>query len=180
MRQQNGMRPQDVAILLKICALAQQPWQMAGLANSLRISISEVSESLNRSQLAQLIDFSKKRVNRQNLLDFLSHGFSYVFPVQPGALVRGIATAHSHPFMKTQFASEMNYVWPDVNGNIIGSQIDPLYPKQVEAVVEDATYYQLLALADVLRVGKVREVKYAMEELNKIILNEPAHQYHPD
>jgi hypothetical protein len=68
MRKHNGMRPQDVAILLKICALGQQPWQMAGLASSLRISISEVSESLNRSQLAGLIDFTKKKVNRQNLL----------------------------------------------------------------------------------------------------------------
>lgn len=170
MRKHNGMRPQDVAILLKICALGQQPWQMAGLASSLRISISEVSESLNRSQLAGLIDFTKKKVNRQNLLDFLSHGLQYVFPVQPGPLVRGIPTGHSHPFMKEKFASESNYVWPDVKSNVIGSQIDPLYPKQVEAVLEDSTYYQLLAIADVLRVGKAREVKYALEELHKIIL----------
>ena len=174
MRRHNGMRPQDVAILLKICALAEHPWQLAGLAAALRISISEVSESLNRSQLAGLIDFKKKRVNRQNLFDFLSHGLQYVFPVQPGALVRGIPTGHSHPFMKAQFASEMNYVWPDVKANEMGSQIDPLYPKQVEAVIEDPTYYKLLAMADVLRVGKVREVKYALEELHKLILNEPA------
>ena len=180
MRKHNGMRPQDVAILLKICALGEQSWQLAGLAASLRVSISEVSESLNRSQFAGLIDFTKKRVNRQNLFDFLSYGFRYVFPVQPGTLVRGIPTAHSHPFMKTQFATEMDYVWPDVKANVIGLQIQPLYPKQVEAVIEDEKYYTLLAIADVLRVGKVREVKYALEEFKKYILHEPTYQYRPD
>jgi len=164
------MRPQDVAILLKICALEHQAWQMARLANSLQISISEVSESLSRSQLAQLIDFSKKRVNRQNLVDFLTHGFSYVFPVQPGPLVRGVPTAHSHPFMKNHFASDMDYVWPDSNGNHIGLQIFPLYPRLGEAVIEDPNYYKMLALADVLRVGKVREVNYARQELSTMIL----------
>jgi len=168
------MRPQDVAILLKIVVIASESWQLAGLAHLLKISISEISESLNRSRLAGLIDYNKKKVNRQNLLEFLEHGVKYVFPEQPGALVRGIPTAHSHPDMKKKFISEMNYVWSDNHGEVMGLMIQPFYKNQVEAVKEDKKYYKLLALVDVIRVGKVREVKYAVNEL-KNILNESPH-----
>jgi len=177
MRKHNGMRPQDVAILLKIIAIDSESWQLAGLANSLCISISEISESLNRSRIAGLIDFNKKKVSRQNLFEFLEHGVRYVFPQEPGAMVRGIPTAHSHPSMKQKFISEIDYVWPDSNGNVMGLMIEPFYQKQIQAVGEDQEYYTLLALVDVIRVGKKREVKYAVNELRKSILNEPEPSY---
>lgn len=167
MRKHNGMRPQDIAILLKVLAMGEKPVQLLGLANTLHISLSEISESLNRSQIAGLIDFSKKRVNRSNLFEFLKYGVRYVFPQQPGAMVRGIPTAHSHPYMKKHIVSEINYVWPDQNGEVIGLMIEPFYPKQVESIHEDELYYKLLALVDVIRVGKVREVKLALNELEK-------------
>lgn len=166
------MRPQDVAILLKIASIESQSWQLVRLANLLKISISEISESLNRSRLAGLIDYNKKKINRQNLLEFLEHGVRYVFPQQPGSMVRGIPTAHSHPEMKKLFISEMNYVWPDNKGEAMGLMIEPFYKKQVEAVKEDQEYYRLLAFVDVIRVGKVREIKYAVNELKKYILHE--------
>ena len=175
MRKHNGMRPQDVAILLKIISINSESWQMVSLANSLRISISEISESLNRSRIAGLIDYNKKRINRQNLLEFLEHGVRYVFPQEPGSMVRGIPTAHSHPTMKKNFISEMDYVWPDNKGTTMGLMIEPLYPKQVEAVNEDELFYKLLSLVDVIRVGKVREIQYALIELRKSILNESSH-----
>ena len=175
MRKHNGMRPQDVAILLKIVSMGAKSWQLVGLANSLKISISEISESLNRSRLAGLIDYNKKKINRQNLLEFLEHGVRYVFPQQPGSMVRGIPTAHSHSVMKKVFISEMNYVWPDNKGEAMGLMIEPFYKKQVEAVKEDQEYYRLLALVDVIRVGKVREIKYAVNELKKYILHEPSY-----
>jgi len=169
------MRPQDVAILLKIVSMNNRHWQLAGLANSMRISISEISESLNRSRIAGLIDYKKKKINRQNLLEFLEHGVRYVFPQEPGSMVRGIPTAHSHSTMKKVFISEMNYVWPYSKGTTMGLMIEPFYPKQVEAVNEDELYYKLLSLVDVIRVGKVREIKYAVTELRKTILNESSH-----
>jgi hypothetical protein len=171
MRKHNGMRPQDVPILLKIIALNEKPWQLSEISTSLRISISEVSESLNRSKLANLIDYNKKKINRHNLLDFLKFGIRYVFPQQPGSMARGIPTAHSHPSMKSIFVSDLNYVWPDNKGTSLGLVIEPFYPKQTEGVLEDEIYYKLLSLVDVIRVGKVREVNYAMEELKAIILD---------
>ena len=78
--------------------------------------------------------------------------------------------------MKNIFISEMNYVWPDVKGEVMGLLIEPFYPKQVEAIKQDPIFYELLALVDVIRVGRVREVKYAVTELKKYILHESSHK----
>src|SRR5438874_6918001 len=100
MKSHNGMRPQDVVILLKILSNANESWQYRDLSSSLYLSISEISESLARSHMAGLIDESKKKVHRQSLMEFIRYGLHYVFPQLPGSMVTGIATAHSHPFYK--------------------------------------------------------------------------------
>jgi hypothetical protein len=166
------MRPQDIVVLLKVIALDGKPWQNKDLSWSLHISASEISESLNRSHIAGLIDFEKKKIFRQSLMEFLEHGLHYVFPAIPGPLTNGIPTAHSHPFMYKYFKSEENYVWPDFNGNKRGSSIQPLYKELTKSVMEDETLYKLLALSDVIRVGRPRELKVAIQELKKMILNE--------
>lgn len=61
--------------------------------------------SLNRSRQANLIDYEKKNVMGQNLLDFLQHGVKYCFPAQLGSPVRGTPTAHSHEYLKKRFKS---------------------------------------------------------------------------
>lgn len=161
------MRPQDIAILLKLISIDNQNWILTTLSSEIKISISEISESLNRSRIASLIDHNKKMVNRGNFLEFLEHGIKFVFPQTPGTLVRGIPTAHSHPLMKNIFLSTIDYVWPDKNGSLIGLEIEPFYKKQTEAVLIDQKYYELLSLTDMLRVGKLREQKYAITELKK-------------
>lgn len=168
------MRPHDIAILLKIAAMGDKPWQLVSLSQTLFISLSEVSESLNRSMIAGLLDNTKKKINRLNLLEFLEYGFKYVFPGKPEGMVRGLPTALTHPFMKAHFASDVNYVWPDAAGEMIGLSIEGLYPKQPEAAANDPEFYKLLALVDVIRIGRVREIRLAISELKKIILNEPS------
>ena len=163
------MRPQDVAVLLKIISLNQPNWILTTLAAEIKLSISELSESLNRSRISSLIDYNKKLVNRSNLLEFLEHGIKYVFPQSPGTMVRGTPTAHSHPSMKKIFLSNIDYVWADKNGKVIGLEIEPFYVKQVDAVKIDEKYYKLLTLTDMLRVGKIREQKYAVSELKKVL-----------
>ena len=171
MRKHNGMRPQDIVILLKIIALGKNTWQLKDLARQLYISPSEVSESLNRSFLAGLIDYDKKKVSRQRLMEFLQYGLHYVFPQHPGAMANGMPTAHAHTYMRQYFSSDVVYVWPDLHGKVRGLTIEPFYPKQTEAAKEDEELYKLLALVDVLRVGRTREIKVAAEKLSKIILS---------
>lgn len=173
------MRPQDVVILLKIVAKNDQPWQNKVLAAELFISPAEISESLYRSSFAGLIGQENKKVHRHSLMEFLEYGLHYVFPVAPGTLVNGIYTSHSHPFMQTQFQSELNYVWPDPRGEQQGLSIEPLYKNQVSAVKFDPDLYLMLALIDVIRVGKLRETKVAVKELKRL-LYEPQSKHHPN
>ncbi len=164
------MRPHDIVILLKIAAKGSQNWLMKDLAIELGISASEVSESINRSVQAGLLAKDKKRVMKAALLEFLQYGLPYVFPQQPGALVRGIPTAHSAPPLNKFIESNELYVWPSAKGNARGQAIEPLYSSVVTAIEKDRLLYELLALVDALRVGRVREKQFAMEELTKRLL----------
>jgi hypothetical protein len=125
MRRHNGMRPQDSVILLKIITLGSHPWQLKDLAQSLFISPSEVSESLNRSVQAGLIDHRKKRVNRQAFYEFLVHGLPYVFPQEPGRISIGLPTAHAHPAFRKSIITQELYVWPELEGKERGAHIEP-------------------------------------------------------
>ena len=174
------MRPQDIVILLAIVSYGKKDWLIKDLANSLYISQSEVSESLNRSQVAGLIDYNKRRVNRHALYEFLEFGLSYVFPVQPGSVVSGMPTAHSHITLKDKIVSEQFYVWPEPAGSVRGFAIEPLYAKQVKAAKENSELYKLLAMVDVLRVGNRREIKLAKDILDKSIFHEPSSEQHED
>ena len=165
MRKHNGMRTQDIAILLKIVAIGNKHWNLMELSSKLYISISEVSESLNRSKLSKLISNSKKEVNLLNLLEFLVLGIKYVFPQSPGTLLRGIPTAHSHPVLSNYVVSEIPFVWPDPEGKILGLAIEPLYSNLTQAIKTDNTYYELMALVDAIRVGKTRESEFSVKKL---------------
>jgi hypothetical protein len=170
MKSHNGMRPQDVVILLKILTIYKPDWQYRDLAESLSISISEISESLNRSHIAGLIDVNRKKVFNQSLMEFIEYGLHYVFPQMPGTLVTGMGTAHSHSFYKKKIISDLNFVWPDEDGDLRGLAIQPLYKSVVKAARKDEVLYKLLASVDIIRVGKTRERKIALEELKKYIL----------
>lgn len=174
MKAHNGMRPLDIVVLLKIIAQGNKDWNHQSLAKSLYISQSEISESLNRSAFAGLMNPEKKRVFTQALQGFLFEGLKYVFPVHPGMLVRGTATAHAAPVLSKHFVFTEVYVWPDIHGKHRGMAIKPLYPGAVDAAKEDPLLYDLLAIIDALRVGKVREIMKARELFSKII-NEHYH-----
>jgi hypothetical protein len=111
----------------------------------------------------------KKKVRVQSLLEFLRYGVQYVFPQSIGNLSRGIATAHSHPFMKTLVSSGQIYVWPDATGSDVGVSLQPLYPGVAHAAKKDDKLYLMLALVDVLRIGKIREKEIAANKLKELI-----------
>ena len=117
MRKHNGMRPQDIVILLKIMLLNGKKWTFAELASSLQISETEVFFTIERNKLAGIVCPDKSRVNKLTLREFLIYGLKYVFPPQVGHSARGIATAHSAPPVK-EHISEGNdhYVWAYYKG----------------------------------------------------------------
>jgi len=167
MKKHSGMRPQDIVILLKIAAKGEQKWYMKDLSFELGISASEISESINRSVIAGLIASNKKRLMKLALLDFLEYGLRYVYPQRPGALVRGLPTAHAAPPLNTKIESNEPYVWPYAKGTVRGQAIEPLYPNVAEACLKDSVFYEFMALCDALRVGRAREKNLAIEILKQ-------------
>jgi hypothetical protein len=164
-----GMRPQDIVVLLGIEALDGTSWRQLDLARLVALSASEVTESLERSKRAGLIDEGKRKVRRKALLEFIEHGLRYVFPAEPGALVRGVPTAHSAAPLSDIIKAATNdaYVWPHANGTVRGQAITPLYPTVPTAVENSGRLHELLALADAMRVGRARERTHALHHLQQ-------------
>lgn len=166
----NGMRPQDVLVLLKIISLDDHAFRLVDVAQSIGISLSELSDSISRSVYAHLIAPDKKTPQKKAIYEFLVHGLPYVFPARPGALVVGMPTAHSAPPLSSTFGAVDPVVWPSADGEIRGQEIPPFHPRQPQAARADKQLYELLALTDTLRIGKAREKKLAEEALRKKIL----------
>lgn len=166
-RKQQTMTPLDLVILLKIASYQGNPWFQQDLANDLGISQSEVSKSLNRSKYAGLLTPDGKKILKIALLEFLQYGLRYVFPVKPGAVVRGVPTSHSAKPLSDAIQSSEAYVWPYGKGTVRGHSIVPLYPSVPEAALKDVKLYELLALADAFRVGRAREKELAVKALKK-------------
>lgn len=162
------MRPQDIVVLLKIFALGEEEWLKKDLSNSLFISQSEISESLNRSVYAGLIGIDKKSIQKTALFGLLVYGLRYMFPAQAGTMAKGIPTGATAPILRDDFPNVNSLVWPDPKMETRGLLIEPLYPKLVEAVKLDPMLYDLLALADTFRVGSEKEIARAKELLSNI------------
>ncbi|MFH1230680.1 MAG: hypothetical protein V1709_04200 [Planctomycetota bacterium] len=166
MRKLTGLRPQDLLVLLKIICLKNDRWRTTDLANELFMSQSEVSAALFRNRYAGLINDSKRVVYKESLLELLIHGVKFVFPQKPGAVVRGMPTAHSAPPLSELIHSkESVYVWRDDEGTVRGEEIEPLYPTVPKAARIDKSFYELVALVDAIRVGKTREYSLAVDGL---------------
>jgi hypothetical protein len=166
------MKGQDVLVLLKLVVIGGREFRVHGLANELGISASELSGSIRRSILAGLIDPLDRGCIRPALLEFMLHGFRYVFPVKPGGLTRGLPTAHSAPPLKDKIVSKIDFVWPLPKGPSRGQAIKPIYKSVPVAAQNDSTLYELLALADAMRVGSTRERNMASEMLEEMIMGE--------
>ena len=119
-----------------------------------------------------------RHVQPRALFEFLLHGLPYVFPVQAGATVRGMATGPSALPLVTTFGSDPAFVWPTSTGEVWGAAVEPLYVGAPAAALADARLYELLALVDAVRLGRPREKRVAAELLESALgvkTNKPAH-----
>ena len=171
MKKHNGMRPQDIVVLLKIAVKGGPNWLMKDLAHELGISASEVSESLNRSKQAGLIS-SELILMKRRVIEFLQYGLRYVYPAQVGSIVQGIPTSLSAPPLNKKIKSYEHYVWAYEEGKVRGQSVEPLHPSAAKACLGDIKLYELLALVDAVRMSRDRHVRrLALSELEKRIDN---------
>jgi len=107
--------------------------------------------------------------NVRTLSEFLLHGIQYVFVPERGELTRGMPTAHAASVMldKVVADGEPPPVWPCPEGEVRGIGFSPLHKSAPVAAKQDAAFYDLLALVDVVRAGRARERAIAGRELQK-------------
>ena len=156
--QPSVLKPQDVAIALKILLLENQEdltedsilqtWTLAQLAKATHISIGKVHNAISRLKESRLIRSERRQINRHALEEFLIHGARYAFPAKRGSAIRGLPTAYAAPALKEQFvmAEQETPVWPYIEGTVRGIAFSPLYKKAPEAALEDRKFYELLAI----------------------------------
>lgn len=167
------MISQDVVVALKLLQSPQWPG-FARLSEALGMSLSQVHRSIARLSESRLFVESEQTLQRASLAKFIVHGLPFAFPARLGEVIRGVPTAWACPELKgTSLASlvvdDLVPVWPDSNGKIKGRGIEPLHPGVPTTVRTDKELYALLALIDVLRVGRAREREFAEAELQKKI-----------
>lgn len=169
MRDYHSLRPQDILVLLKMLASPEKEWRQVDLAQALGLSQFEISAALSRAEYSGFLDSAKKRINKSALEEFLLHGLKYVYPARPGAVGRGVPTAHSALPISKKIVSNPHdqYVWAHGEGEVRGQAIPPLYESAPEAARKDPKLHELLALVDALRVGRARERQIAADEIKR-------------
>jgi len=159
---------QDLYVVLQLAAWPdKEVTTYSALAGRVHLSPSRVHAGVQRAIDAELLD-SERRVRSLTLLDFLFHGVRHAFFTKRGAITRGMPTAHAAPPLAALISdSGPTPVWPDPEGSARGESIEPLHPAVPCSAKEQPPLYELLALVDALRIGRARERKLAMEQLEQ-------------
>jgi len=173
-QRQWSLRPQDIAVALKLAILDPPRLTYAALGENLRLSAAETHASVTRLIDARLAfehaDIGLKTVNLA-LTNLIIHGVPYVFPAVRGGPTIGIPTAYAVKPLKDQvlFSDENPPVWPHAEGTTRGFGLMPLYPNLPSAARDDAKFYSLLAMVDAIRIGQARERDLAARLLRGLL-----------
>jgi hypothetical protein len=163
-----SLKSQDIVIVLKLVVLGDRRWSYPSLAKDLSISPSGVYEAVNRAIESRLLDPKTKKPRKRAVEEFLVHGVKYVFPPKRGGLVRGIPTSYAAPPLNREIiqSSEPPPVWPYEHGKVRGYEFLPLHECVPKAAERDLKLYELLALLDAIRGGRMRESSIAIREFS--------------
>ena len=160
----------DIAVLLKLSLPGASKLSFQKLAEDMNLSPSEVFASVKRASVSGLLsEYARSKVVKPvALLEFMQHGMHYAFPAELGQPTRGIPTAYAAEPLKSvlQSSDDLPPVWPCAEGKVRGYSFAPIYKHAAAAALKDPKFYELLALTDSLRDGRVRERKLALEELS--------------
>jgi hypothetical protein len=163
LRRQEYLRPHDVPVLLQLAMAPATTFR--DLAAAVGLSLGESHAAVKRLELARLVLFEERSVNRTAMMEFLIAGVPYAFPAQLGPPARGIPTAFSGPLLAPEFSTEEAVVWPAPRGQARGSSLVPLSPSIVRVWETNPGLYAALTLIDGIRVGRARERKLAQDRL---------------
>ncbi len=166
-----SLKPQDLAVAMKLLLLRDKPLSYAALAEAMHLSPYEAHAAVQRLVAARLIVETAERYQlaKEALREFLMHGARYAFPPVVGEPTVGVPTAHAMEPLAKHFrgGNDLPPVWPHPQGEVRGVGLLPLYPRLSEAALDDPELHQFLALFDALRIGRARERKLAADLIEK-------------
>ncbi len=162
---QRSSRPIDVVVALQLTITPEAVY--AALAGSVGISVSEAHSSVSRLKLAALLRPDKRTVATSSLIDFLKYGLKHAFPPHFGPQSLGIPTAHSAPSLSSRLSSTEPIVWPHADGTLLGMSLTPLCSSAAEFAASNPPLYELLTLADSLRIGQSLERSLAEQGIRE-------------
>jgi hypothetical protein len=166
------LKPVDVVVALRLAEVPQAKYEQ--LSADLGISSSTAHASVRRLQGVGLLRPGSRRVNWLAFQEFLAHGLRYAFPARPGGRARGVPTAHAGPPLARHIVAGDVIVWPDAAGPAVGDAIAPLYPRAVQLPQRSPDAYEMVTLADAIRVGGTRERRLALEEIEARVRRQAA------
>ena len=166
-----SLKPQDLALALKLVLLRGERLPYKELGQQMRLSQFEAHAGVQRLLAARLV-IEMEGVVRPIvgvLLPFMLHGAPYAFPPVRGEMTIGFPTAYGVSPLKEKvlFAEENPPVWPHPEGTHRGTTLQPLYGNLPLAAQADPALYELLALLDALRIGQARERELAASLLQE-------------
>lgn len=152
------LQPLDFYVLVALLALPRgDAWTQAAFAQELGLPQPAMTRSLQRLAEAGLWDRAARAVDVAGAEGLLVHAARFLVPPRLGPPARGVPTAHSAPPLASELAANEALVWPDDEGNAMGTSLAPLHPAAPAAARRNARLHEMLALVDALRVGRVRE-----------------------
>lgn len=155
------LKPQDLAVALKLVALKGRWLPYAVLAEAMHMSRFEAHAAVQRLAAARLVAVidGQPRPVLAALRGFVIYGAPYVYPAVRSEMTIGFPTAYGvSPLKEMMVASnEPPPVWPHPKGIARGPGLLPLYANLSLAAQQDPVLYELLALFDALRTGQARE-----------------------
>jgi hypothetical protein len=165
------LKPQDLAVALRLVLMRGEHLPYAVLAHQLRLSPFEVHAAVQRLLSARLAierDGSFRPVLAA-LRPFVINGAPYAYPAVRTEPTIGFPTAQAVAPLKGRIneSSDAVFVWPHPDGAARGIGLLPLYQKLPLAARENAQFYELIALFDALRVGQARERELAQKLLEE-------------
>lgn len=166
-----SLKPQDLAMALKLVALGGLRLGYAELASAMSLSVFEAHACVARLTAARLltdVDGAPMLVMTA-FRPLLLLGAPYFFPAVRGEVTVGFPTAYGVEPLKSKvmFSDDLPPVWPHPDGPVRGVTLLPLYPRLPLAAQLDPKLYELLALFDALRMGQAREREMARKMLEE-------------
>lgn len=155
------LKPQDLAVALKLVVLKDDWLPYAKLGEVLCLSRFEAHAAVQRLLAAGLLAEvdAVPRVIKSALREFVVHGARYAYPAVAGGITVGMPTAYGMAPLRDDLSvsDDQVPVWPYGEGTHRGIAILPLYEKLPMAAERDFAFHELLALFDALRMGRARE-----------------------